>query len=70
MTKRQIRVGRTYAKKVSARVVPVTILGESTFGGWNGRNESTGRDVRVKSAAGLRFEVEHVDGRWMRVGAS
>lgn len=67
MTKREVKIGRTYAAKVSARIVPVTLLDESRYGGWNARNESTGRDVRIKSAAKLRFEVTRGDdGRWRR----
>lgn len=57
MRKADVIVGRTYAAKVSGAVVPVTLLSVSQFGGWNARNERTGRAVRIKSAQQLRHEV-------------
>ncbi len=70
MRKSQVTIGGTYAAKVSDRIVPVTLIAENRFGGWIGRNEKTGRDVRIKSAARLRFPVEATvrDGRrvWKR----
>ncbi len=73
MKKKEIEVGGTYAAKVSDRVVPVRILRESPYGGWDARNEITGRSVRVRSAQRLRFPVEsYVNAtgtkRWRRVG--
>jgi hypothetical protein len=35
-------------------------------GGWVGRNEKTGREVRIPTAAKLRFECENVGGKWKR----
>lgn len=68
MKKAEVTLGRTYAAKVSERIVPVTLVRESRFGGWDARNEVTGRDVRIKSAAKLRYEVTRsdVDGAWRR----
>jgi len=57
MKKKDIVVGRVYVAKVSERLVPVRILAESRFGGWDARNERTGRAVRIKSAQRLRCEV-------------
>lgn len=57
MLKKDVKIGTTYAAKISGTVQPVTITGESLYGGWNGRNEKTGRAVRIKSAQKLRFEV-------------
>jgi len=54
MRKSDVQIGSTYVVKVSGRLVPVTIVGESPHGGWLGRNDSTGREIRVRSAARLR----------------
>lgn len=66
MLKKQVQLGRTYAAMVSGSVQPVTLISESSYGGWNGRNENTGRTVRIKTAAKLRYEVERVGQRWLR----
>ncbi|MCW5982704.1 MAG: hypothetical protein KIT09_31740 [Bryobacteraceae bacterium] len=49
-----MRSNATYVVKVSGRLAPVKILRESPYGGWVGRNERTGREVRIRSAAKLR----------------
>ena len=54
MRKSEVQIGDTYLVKVSGHIVPVTILRESQHGGWVGRNENTGREVRIRSAARLR----------------
>lgn len=54
MRKKEVEIGARYTAKVSGRVVPVTIVRESMYGGWDARNEVTGRDVRIKSAQRLR----------------
>lgn len=59
MLKKQIEVGKTYAAKVSGNIVPVQIRGESRYGGWDAVNRVTGRAIRIKSAAKLRFEMEN-----------
>jgi hypothetical protein len=67
MKKAQVSVGKTYAVKVSDRIVPVTLTEESPYGGWNGRNEATGRTVRIRTAARLRFEaVRGESGKWRK----
>lgn len=67
MKKADVRVGAVYCAKVSGRLVAVKLTGESRFGGWDAVNRKTGRIVRIKSAAKLRYEVvpkpcETVDG--------
>jgi hypothetical protein len=63
--KAEVLIGGIYAAKVSSAVVPVKILRSSPSGGWVGRNLVTGRSVRIKTAARLRFEMveQVVDGR-------
>jgi len=64
MKKAEVKIGATYAVKVSERLVPVTITGVSVYGGWYGRNERTGREVRIRGAQRLRFRVVREDGKW------
>ncbi len=54
MKKAEVKVGETYAVKVSGNVVPVVIDEEHPQGGWVGTNQETNRQVRVKSAQRLR----------------
>jgi len=58
MKKSQIKVGGTYTAKVSGFVVPVRIESESPNGGWVGINILTHREVRIKTAARLRREID------------
>jgi hypothetical protein len=58
MKKAEIRIGAIYSVKVSGKLVPVRIVAESPQGGWIGRNEVTGRDVRIRTARRLRRAVE------------
>jgi hypothetical protein len=57
MKKTEIKVGGIYLARVSGRLVRMEIQSESVYGGWHGRNLTTGYGVRVKSAARLRSEV-------------
>jgi len=57
MKKKDVQIGGRYKVLVSGRIVIVRILRESPYGGWEGRNESTGRDVRIRSAQRLRGVV-------------
>lgn len=57
MKKKDIQIGHVYTAKVSGRVVPVRIVSESPYGGWNARSLVTGREVRIRSAQRLRKEV-------------
>jgi HB1, ASXL, restriction endonuclease HTH domain len=56
MKKDEVKVGGTYAVKVSDKVVPVRIEAESPHGGWVGTNQETGKQVRIKSVQRLRGE--------------
>src|SRR3954447_7095298 len=64
MKKGQVKIGKTYAAKVSGGVAPVRITEEVWAGelhkGWKGVNTETGRSVRVKSAQRLRAAVAGV----------
>lgn len=61
MKNSEVQLNRVYAAKVSGKLVPVRIQAEWSFGnghyGWIGRNEETGREVRIKTAARLRYEM-------------
>jgi hypothetical protein len=57
MRKAEVQVGKTYAAKVGGKLAPVRIERQSR-GGWIGRNTVTGREVRIRGAARLRWEVE------------
>lgn len=54
MKKNEVQVGAVYLVKVSGKVQPVRVVRESSFGGWEGINVNTGREVRIKTAAKLR----------------
>jgi hypothetical protein len=58
MRKAQVQIGGHYTAKVSERVTVVRIDSESRYGGWNATNVRTGRAVRIKTAARLRWAVE------------
>jgi hypothetical protein len=58
MKKRDITIGETYLAKVSGKLVPVRITSESPHGGWNAVNTTTGREVRIGSAARLRRPLD------------
>jgi hypothetical protein len=54
MKKKDVIIGGRYVVKVSGRLVPVRIISESQYGGWNAINELTRRPVRIKSPLRLR----------------
>ena len=58
MKKRDVQIGKTYTAKVSGFVVPVRIASESPHGGWMGINILTRREVRIKTSARLRREID------------
>jgi hypothetical protein len=58
MRKQDVELGQVYAVKVSGRIHTVRLVTVSAFGGWVGRNEKTGREVRIKSAAKLRYPIK------------
>ena len=58
MKKKDVKIGCKYIAKVSGKLQTVRILRESPYGGWDGINEETGREVRIKSAARLRMALD------------
>jgi hypothetical protein len=54
MKKNEVVIGGRYLAKVSGRVLPVRITGESRYGGWEAVNAETNRAVRIKSPQRLR----------------
>ncbi len=54
MKKADVEIGSRYKAKVSNKIVTVEILAESPYGGWDAKNLSTGKAVRIKSARRLR----------------
>ena len=54
MKKKDVEIGERYVAKVSGNEVPIQILRESRYGGWDAKNLKTGRMIRVKTAARLR----------------
>ncbi len=65
MNAKDANVGSVYIVKVSGRLVPVKLESISEYGGWNGRSQATGREIRIKSARKLRRLVpptHHNDG--------
>ena len=68
MKKADVKVGGTYAAKVTGKVVPVRIDAESAHGGWTGTNQATGKQVRIKSARRLRGPWKRPQGAKKRKG--
>ena len=64
MKKRDVVLNQVYAVKVSGRIQPVRLIAISPYGGWLGRNERTGREIRIRSAAKLRARLEMHGDRW------
>ena len=54
MKKDTVKLGSTYACKVSGEVQPVRLDKTNPHGGWDGTNMKTRKSVRVKSAQRLR----------------
>jgi hypothetical protein len=63
MKRRDVVLGQVYAVKVSGRIQPVRLVSESPYGGWVGKNETTGRPIRIRTAAKLRARLEQRDGK-------
>jgi hypothetical protein len=64
MKKHDVVLGQVYAVKVSGHIQPVRVVSENPYGGWVGKNEATGREMRIRSAAKLRVRLEKIDGKW------
>ena len=58
MKKADVEIGGVYQVKVTGKLAPVRIDGESRYGGWDGTNLRTNRSVRVKSASKLRKRLD------------
>ena len=69
MKKAEVEIGATYIVKVSGKLAPVKITGQSPYGGWDGRNLDTRRDIRIRSAQRLRRPVT-LDGFARKLGAA
>jgi len=54
MKKSDIQIGKQYTAKGTHKLVVVEILAENPHGGWDAKNLSTGKIVRIKSAQRLR----------------
>ena len=77
MKKKDIEIGEMYLVKVSGQLAPVRIVRESPYGGWDGLNMKTKREVRIRGAARLRrpydqaapmpFDLTLPDGRAIKV---
>jgi hypothetical protein len=61
MKKKEVTVGETYVAKVSGRITAVRITSENPYGGWMAVNVSTGRPIRIRTAARLRYKVPGSD---------
>jgi hypothetical protein len=58
MRQRDVVLGQVYTVKVGGCLQPVRLVAESPHGGWVGRNLQTGREVRIRSAARLRYAIQ------------
>ncbi len=58
MQKHNVKVGSTYIVKVSGTLAKVRLTREHPRGGWYGTNLATGREIRIRTAARLRSEVQ------------
>lgn len=58
MLKQNIKIGTTYIVKVSGKLTQVRITRAHDRGGWFGVNLTTGREVRIRTAARLRVEAK------------
>lgn len=54
MKKANVILGGVYIMKVSDRIARVRLTAISPYGGWVGKNEQTGREIRIRSAQRLR----------------
>lgn len=58
MRKTDVKVGESYMAKVSGKLAVVRLVDESPYGGWVAVNTQTGRKVRIKTAARLRWRID------------
>jgi hypothetical protein len=67
MLKNQVKIGGHYAIRHhgDSKLSVICIDSVSQYGGYNATKLKTGRAIRIKSAAKLRFEVKrNAEGRW------
>lgn len=57
MKKSDVKIGNHYKAKVTDKVVTIEILAENPHGGWDAKNLSTGKKIRIKSPQRLREAV-------------
>ena len=57
MKKADVHVGGVYMGKVAGRLAKVRLDRESLYGGWEATNLATGRTVRIRTAARLRYDA-------------
>jgi hypothetical protein len=55
MRKADVQIGGVYIVKVSSKLTRVRLTRESPYGGWHGINLATKREIRIRSAARLRY---------------
>jgi hypothetical protein len=61
-------LGGFFAARVSGKPTVVLLSSESVSGGWEGINQETGRPVRIRTAARLRYRVTRDGSGWVPVG--
>ncbi len=70
MLKKDVEIGAYYAIRHSgeSKLSVIRIESESIYGGYNATKLKTGRTIRIKSAAKLRFRVSknHETGKWSK----
>ena len=55
MKKNEVKIGGEYAVKVNGRIARVRVTRLHSNGGWMGVNTATGREIRIRTAAKLRY---------------
>jgi len=58
ISKKNVKAGDHYIANVSGKKVPIRIIGESRYGGWDAENTKTGRRIRIKTAGRLTHTPE------------
>ena len=61
MKGKDVQIGETYIVKVSGKLAPVQILRVSPYGGWDGRNRATGRDVHIRGPGRIRYPAKRLE---------
>jgi hypothetical protein len=70
MKKDEVQIGGVYSAKVSDKTVDVRIDAENAHGGWDATNLSTGKKVRIKTAARLQPSATRERGQLRGVAAA